>query len=81
MGNITLPSPDEMAQLPPEVAAPLTSLAPVLAQGLLVVMLGALLAVHGTLALYFLSRRRRVAEFHSELPPWVARVVVTISGR
>lgn len=81
LAKVALPTPEVLAQLPPELAAPVQAMLPLLQQGLLPVVVGALVLVHGTLALYFVTRRKRVVEFHTELPPWVARVAVTIAGR
>ncbi|RKY20083.1 MAG: hypothetical protein DRQ55_08855 [Planctomycetota bacterium] len=81
LGRLSLPSAERLAQLPDELSAPIAALEPLLTSGLLVATLGFLGLVHGCLALYFISRRRRVTEFHTELPPWVAQVVVTIAGR
>lgn len=76
LGRIPMPDP---ATLPPEVGGALANLPAEL--NVLPVVLLALLAVHAPLALYHLSRRRSIAEFHGELPPWVTRIVATLAGR
>lgn len=37
------------------------------------------LMFQGGMALYYLSRRRRIQRFHQELPPWVSRIVLTVA--
>ena len=81
LNKLTVPDAQALSTLPPELSAPMSAMGPVLHQGLMVVVLGTLLLVQGSLAMYYLSRRKHVREFHSELPPWVARVVTTVSGR
>ena len=44
--------------------------------GFLVVMS---LLFQGGMAMYYLSRRKRIQRFHQELPPWVSRIVLTMT--
>lgn len=35
----------------------------------------------GGMAVYYFTRRRKVREFHDELPPWVSEIVTTVAPR
>ncbi|MCB9897890.1 MAG: hypothetical protein H6825_07800 [Planctomycetes bacterium] len=37
------------------------------------------LLFQGGMAMYYLSRRKRIQRFHQELPPWVSRIVLTVA--
>lgn len=81
IGRLAAPDAHALSQLPPDMAAPIQTLTPFLSGGLLLPVIALMALVQGSLALYYMTRRKHVAEFHAELPPWVARVVTTVSGR
>jgi len=72
----------DTAGLPPDMAnkmaAEMESLAPLLIYGVYGVMMAISIVVQGGMALYYMSRRKVVAAFHDELPPWVTDVVSTL---
>ncbi|MFT7463471.1 MAG: hypothetical protein ACI9EF_001815 [Pseudohongiellaceae bacterium] len=68
--------------LPPEMASKMTaeieSLAPLLIYGVYGIMFGISLLCQGSMALYYITRRKTIEAFHEDLPPWVTDVVSTL---
>jgi hypothetical protein len=74
----------QIAELPAEAQGMARQMAE-LGPSAIYMVFGAIAAVsllfQGTMAIYYMSRRRKVREFDEELPPWVADIVRTISVR
>lgn len=66
--------------VPPQLQTRMTALASVLSKGLVIPAAVVGLAINGSLAVYYMSRRRSIAVFHRELPPWVVSIVKTVNG-
>lgn len=66
--------------VPQELQARMTALASVLSRGLVIPAAVVGLAVNGSLAVYYLTRKRPIGLFHRELPPWVVNIVTTVNG-
>jgi len=75
----------QIAQLPTaeqqEVARKLVNMGPRLVMLVNGGIIGASLLFQGFMASYYLGKRRRIREFHDELPPWVSGIVKTVATR
>lgn len=74
----------EIAELPAEMqglARQFVEMGPNMMYMVFTVIVAATLLFQGGLALYYFTRRRKVRNFHEELPPWVSEIVTTITRR
>jgi hypothetical protein len=77
-------SESKIAELPAEVqgvARQFTALGPDMVYMMFTAIVLGTLLFQGGLAVYYFTRRRKVRNFHTELPPWVSEIVTTVARR
>jgi len=77
-------SDEAVAELPveaQEIARMMHGVTSSIAQGMFIAVVAVSVLFQGGFAVYYLTRRRKIREFHEELPPWVSEIVTTVALR